>query len=188
MDNCLIFKAAASLMKHLNRFHHPSSCTRPRVAGGPVARWPPTAESTGCNPCCPLTPAHGPLHPPRPKLTLRHRCSLLSTQSCSAPWPRAVPHYGAVRKLLGAPVTLKDWWRKTGRRRGEEQVVKKRMSRLMGCQECNSIIMKSDSGVPGWMDGWMAAARGVGAGGVTCRSIGRRRQVNGRQCRNQSQF
>lgn len=29
---------------------------------------------------------------------------------------------------------------------GEEQVVKKRMSCLMGCQECNLIIMKSDSG------------------------------------------
>lgn len=34
---------------------------------------------------------------------------------------------------------------------GEEQVVKKRMSCLMGCQECNSIIMKSDS-----LDGRMA--------------------------------
>lgn len=79
---------------------------------------------------------------------------LLSTQSCSTPWPCAVPHYRAVRKLLGAPVTLKDWWRKMGWRRGEEQVVKKRMSCLMGCQECNSIIMKSDSGeLAGWMDG-----------------------------------
>lgn len=33
----------------------------------------------------------------------------------------------------------------------EEQVVKKKMSCLMGCKECNSIIMKSDSGKPGWM-------------------------------------
>lgn len=32
-------------------------------------------------------------------------------------------------------------------------MVKKRMSCLMGCQECNSIIMKSDSGE---LDGWMA--------------------------------
>lgn len=40
-----------------------------------------------------------------------------------------------------------------GWRRGQEQVVKKRMSCLMGCQECNSIIMKSDSGE---LDGWMA--------------------------------
>lgn len=38
---------------------------------------------------------------------------------------------------------------------GEEQVVKKRMSCLMGCQECNSIIMKSDSGeLDGRMAGW----------------------------------
>lgn len=36
-------------------------------------------------------------------------------------------------------------------------MVKKRMSCLMGCQECNSIIMKSDSGeLARWMDGWMA--------------------------------
>ena len=35
-------------------------------------------------------------------------------------------------------------------------MVKKRMSCLMGCQECNSIIMKSDSGeLAGWMDGWL---------------------------------
>ncbi|MEQ2281132.1 hypothetical protein AMECASPLE_027233 [Ameca splendens] len=48
-----------------------------------------------------------------------------------------------------------------GWRRGEEQVVKKRMSCLMGCQECNSIIMKSDSGeLDGWMDGRMAAKGG----------------------------
>lgn len=33
-------------------------------------------------------------------------------------------------------------------------MVKKRMSCLMGCQECNSIIMKSDS--ESWLDGWMA--------------------------------
>lgn len=40
-------------------------------------------------------------------------------------------------------------------------MVKKRMSCLMGCQECNSIIMKSDSGeLAGWMDGWMAAEGG----------------------------
>lgn len=38
---------------------------------------------------------------------------------------------------------------------GEEQVVKKRMSCLMGCQECNSIIMKSDSGeLDGRIAGW----------------------------------
>lgn len=36
-------------------------------------------------------------------------------------------------------------------------MVKKRMSCLMGCQECNSIIMKSDSGeLAGWMDGLTA--------------------------------
>lgn len=86
---------------------------------------------------------------------------LLSTQSCSTPWPCNVPHYRAVRKLLGALVTLKDWWRKMGWRRGEEQVVKKRMSCLMGCQECNSIIMKSDSGeLARWMDGWMVTGEG----------------------------
>lgn len=41
-------------------------------------------------------------------------------------------------------------------------MVKKRMSCLMGCQECNSIIMKSDSGE---LDGRMAEwppRRGVG--------------------------
>lgn len=86
---------------------------------------------------------------------------LLRTQSCSTPWPCNVPHYRAVRKLLGALVTLKDWWRKMGWGRGEEQVVKKRMSCLMGCQECNLIIMKSDSGeLAGWMDGWMVTEEG----------------------------
>lgn len=49
-----------------------------------------------------------------------------------------------------------------GWRRGEEQVVKKRMSCLMGCQECNSIIMKSESGE---LDGWMAEWLLRGAGG-----------------------
>ena len=54
-----------------------------------------------------------------------------------------------------------------GWRRGEEQVVKKRMSCLMGCQECNSIIMKSDSGeLAGWMDGWMATEGGREAAGL----------------------
>lgn len=101
-----------------------------------------------------------PSRRPSPTQMLRHQSSW--AHSPAAPWPRAVPHYRAVRKLLGAPVTLKDWWRKMGWRRGEEQVVKKRMSCLMGCQECNSIIMKSDSGEPaGWMDG-RAAAEGGG--------------------------
>lgn len=109
-------------------------------------------------PCCsgqwPLLPSshHQPSLCPAPRPNAEASL-LLSTQSCSTPWPRAVPHYRAVRKLLGAPVTLKDWWRKMGWRRGEEQVVKKRMSCLMGCQECNSIIMKSDSGE---LDGWAA--------------------------------
>lgn len=40
-------------------------------------------------------------------------------------------------------------------------MVKKRMSCLMGCQECNLIIMKSDSGeLAGWMDGWMVTEEG----------------------------
>lgn len=109
------------------------------------------SQATQSDPCCPLTP------PPVPFPTLNAEASLfLSTQSCSTPWPCAFPHYRAVRKLLGAPVTLKDWWRKMRWRRGEEQVVKKRMSSLMGCQECNLIIMKSESGeLAGWMDGWL---------------------------------
>lgn len=41
-------------------------------------------------------------------------------------------------------------------------MVKKRMSCLMGCQECNSIIMKSDSGE---LDGWMAEWQPRGAVG-----------------------
>lgn len=110
--------------------------------------WPPLPSSHHQPSLCPA---------PRPNA---EASLLLSTQSCSTPWPRAVPHYRAVRKLLGAPVTLKDWWRKMGWRRGEEQVVKKRMSCLMGCQECNSIIMKSDSGE---LDGWAAEWRPRGA-------------------------
>lgn len=128
------------------------------LAKGPVSNvlqqscteWPPVPPHTTTHPFCPT---------PHPNA---EASVLLSTQSCSTPWPRSVPHYRAVRKLLGAPVTLKDWWRKMGQRRGEEQVVKKRMSCLMGCQECNSIIMKSDS----WeLEGWTAEwplRRGIG--------------------------
>lgn len=40
-------------------------------------------------------------------------------------------------------------------------MVKKRMSCLMGCQECNPIIMKSDSGeLAGWMDVWIVTEGG----------------------------
>lgn len=68
-----------------------------------------------------------------------------------------------------------------GWRRGEEQVVKKRMSCLMGCQECNSIIMKSDSGeLAGWMDATEGSREAVGL--HTCRSVlvllDRQKQVN----------
>lgn len=134
------------------------------------SQWPITARLLRVTPTAPSHhhPSLCPVPHPNAEASL-----LLSTQSCSTPWPCAVPHYTAVRKLLGAPVTLKDWWRKMGRRRGEEQVVKKRMSCLMGCQECNSIIMKSDSGeLAGWMDG-STAAEEVGGCPVlrTCLSI-----------------
>lgn len=114
------------------------------------SQWPITARLHRVTPTALSHHNHHPSLCPAPHPSAE--ASLLQrTQSCSTPWPCAVPHYRAVRKLLGAPVTLKDWWRKMGWRRGEEQVVKKRMSCLMGCQECNSIIMKSDSGeMAGW--------------------------------------